>query len=621
MVVVVDRVATPDVIRDIPFRCGLNIVRVADRPPGDDRIIAHSVGKTLLTRLIRYCLGEQHFTTQERTARVHDRFPTAYVLAEIRVNGTGWVVARPLRDGRAADSFAVVADDWHAGLAPASELGRFSEFTAALEDHAFAGLPSLTLPKVDRPPRWLDVLAWMSRDAECKYQHPHEWRSPLAHSGTAEMDLNDASLLTCWVMGVLDTEDITEQQKRMQWTKQRAAAEAKVAQLRRRTDALEPILTERFGVSTDELSGGLFGEQATELITGKRTELEQRRESVATATKLGELQDEMVSRTGDVRVTESEKKLAEGLLREAEADLRQLRSGSQTPDEFYASFDRSICPLKHTDCRYHPKNGTTVPDDEREARIQERQNDYIRHSERVNELTAQLLRQQQAARDATEAYAAEREARDRALRPIENEIGRWNELDEQFRYYSADQKKVEAEQRKVDRIEKQIRDSLELQRAVKTERERRVHQLSDLYAETLKRLIGPAAGGTITRDARGLHPTPDESTNPGGATLGSLAHVVALDLAYLAATVTGIGQLPGLMIHDSPESIVMESALYDRLLRHVLSLESAHGKRPVSFQHIVTTTAPPPREVAREPYEVLILDARDKSGRLLGEEF
>lgn len=56
--------------------------RLADRPDGDKRIIAHSVGKTLLTRLLRYCLGEQHFASEQRTATISNRFPTAYVLAE-----------------------------------------------------------------------------------------------------------------------------------------------------------------------------------------------------------------------------------------------------------------------------------------------------------------------------------------------------------------------------------------------------------------------------------------------------------------------------------------------------------------------------------------------------------
>jgi hypothetical protein len=438
LVVVAERSPSGEVIREVPFRRGLNVIRVADRPAGDDRIIAHSVGKTLLTRLIRYCLGEQHFATEERTAVISARFPKAYVLAEVRAHSRDWVVARPLRDGKAADSFAVEANAWTAGLAPAGELGRFTTFTQAVEKLAFAELPELRLPAAGREPRWLDVVAWMGRDAECKYQHPHEWHTPLARSGTARLDVPDASLLTCWVMGVLDTEDIAEQQKRQRWAEQRDTARAEAERLRRRTDALEPILTARFGVAAEELSSGLFGDQAQGVIDRTRDTLRTRRTDARVGSRLGELQEEMVRTAAEVRVTENEINRVEGLQREAEGDLRQLRSGSQTADQFYAACDRRVCPLQRPDCRYHPKNATTVPDEDRDARIAERQADYVRHSERINELTAALPRLRQAAASARDAHTAARDARDDTLRAVDTEIGRWDELETQFRGYTAD---------------------------------------------------------------------------------------------------------------------------------------------------------------------------------------
>lgn len=621
LIVVAERSPSGKVIREVPFRRGLNIIRVADRPTGDDRIIAHSVGKTLLTRLIRYGLGEQHFATEERTAAVAAKFPKAYVLAEVRAHGRDWVVARPLRDGKAADSFAVEADDWTAGLAPAGELGRFTTFTQAVEEQVFDGLPELKLPAADRKPRWLDVVAWMGRDAECKYQHPHEWHTPLARSGTARLDMYDASLLTCWVMGVLDTEDIAEQQKRQQWAEQRDSAKTTAERLRRRTDALEPILAARFGVAAEELSSGLFGDQAQGVIDRTRDTLRTRRTDAQVGNRLGELQEEMVRTAADARVTEKEIKRVEGLQREAEGDLRQLRSGSQTREQFYAACDRRVCPLERSDCKYHPKSATTVPDEDRDARIAERQADYVRHTEQVNELTAALPRLRQAATNASDAYTAARGTRDDTVRAVDTEIGRWDELEEQFRGYTADLRAAEREQKKVEKAERSIRESHEQQRADRAERDRQVRELSRLYDGTLKRLIGPEAGGVIRRDARGLHPVPDELTAPGGATLGSLAQVVALDLAYLAAFLSGLGHLPGFLIHDSPESIVMESALYDRLLRFAVELETACRDRGVGFQYIVTTTAPPPAEIASEPYAVLTLDARTDATRLLRSLF
>ena len=53
LLIVSERRPGAAVIRDVSFRTGLNIVRVAERPAGETRPIGHSVGKTLLARLLR----------------------------------------------------------------------------------------------------------------------------------------------------------------------------------------------------------------------------------------------------------------------------------------------------------------------------------------------------------------------------------------------------------------------------------------------------------------------------------------------------------------------------------------------------------------------------------------
>src|SRR5436305_970304 len=83
LVVVSERSASPTVVREVSFRPGLNVVRVADRPAAETRPIGHSVGKTLLARLVRYCLGESHFAAPDVVRRVAQRLPGAYVLMEV----------------------------------------------------------------------------------------------------------------------------------------------------------------------------------------------------------------------------------------------------------------------------------------------------------------------------------------------------------------------------------------------------------------------------------------------------------------------------------------------------------------------------------------------------------
>jgi len=59
LVVVDRRHPATTVRREVSFRRGLNVIRTEQRQPGERNTVGHDVGKTLLTRLIRYLLGRR----------------------------------------------------------------------------------------------------------------------------------------------------------------------------------------------------------------------------------------------------------------------------------------------------------------------------------------------------------------------------------------------------------------------------------------------------------------------------------------------------------------------------------------------------------------------------------
>ena len=102
-----------------------------------------------------------------------------------------------------------------------------------------------------------------------------------------------------------------------------------------------------------------------------------------------------------------------------------------------------------------------------------------------------------------------------------------------------------------------------------------------------------------------------------------MATVLAFDVACLTASILGHGHHPCFHIHDSPREGDMEEPMFHRLFQMIHRLETLFADSPPSFQYIVSTTTPPPNELAAEsgPYVRLTLDAPNDSSRLLGIHF
>jgi hypothetical protein len=166
--------------RNIEFRRGLNIVWSPAGPTADQLSTGHAAGKTLLCRQIRYCLGEDTFADPEDTAAIRMRFPKSGVGAEVRLCGETWVVRRAFAsrsDDRAlrAESLDAVADDAHRGS--------FGAFRDAIDVVAFTDTHRELLTELsDIEVPWQYVLAWLTRDQECRLDGLTHWRHPESSS-------------------------------------------------------------------------------------------------------------------------------------------------------------------------------------------------------------------------------------------------------------------------------------------------------------------------------------------------------------------------------------------------------------------------------------------------------
>ena len=108
------RVLTPgatNLLRQIQLHPGLNILWAKPRkrrPAGQGYIAGvsgHGTGKTTFCRFLRYILGESSFGNDEQRGRLRDKFPEGWVVGEVILDGTPWVVCRPFKVGPASYAY------------------------------------------------------------------------------------------------------------------------------------------------------------------------------------------------------------------------------------------------------------------------------------------------------------------------------------------------------------------------------------------------------------------------------------------------------------------------------------------------------------------------------------
>ncbi|TAK31053.1 MAG: hypothetical protein EPO21_18275 [Chloroflexota bacterium] len=102
-----------------------------------------------------------------------------------------------------------------------------------------------------------------------------------------------------------------------------------------------------------------------------------------------------------------------------------------------------------------------------------------------------------------------------------------------------------------------------------------------------------------------------------GEAVESLAVLLA-DIACLVYNmVSGRSHLPGFLMHDSPREADLGIKIYRSFLRFAASLQALlGGLESCSFQYVLTTTTPPPKELQTKEYVKLQLNASRPEGLL-----
>lgn len=612
LVIVRDRRVGGERIQNIPFRLGLNIIDTPESPREETRTVGHNVGKTLLVRLIRYCLGDRNYANKAIRFHLHGRFPNAYVLAEIVVAGTNWLVARPFARGQ--PSWALIGNGWESLLGDPAEFSDYDDFSRAVEAATVESTSSVELPHIGRTIQWTDILGWLARDQHCRFRHHNDWREPEMDAGPPSLKFEDANLITRAVMGVLDLEELRRSAKLEKLRSQRKKADENSVALRQRIEHTRSHLMRRLDLSSDAPTGLLFANGVRQKLEAMRGDVEKELRAIVTEADLERFEAERLKAEREVGNAEGRAGSLTDRREWIEAQLAQAEDGKRSSQ--VASFaqlakcEHPECPLGKAD---RPPGMVDPIVLSRIADLQEQLSDVrLEHTKQ----TTAVEKLKKAERLAADQLARRRADYAQSIKGLQTRMGQFEVLDEQVSEYGSDVDDHEREIKECDRLDGLIAKAQEERGDLIARHAFHFGKLNECFQRVLHQLLPDAKGKLLLDNKVGLAPKTDVAT---GEALGTAGKVVGFDLACLLTAVCGSGSHPRFLIHDSPREADLELTAYYRLFQWAVDLENSFSGEP-PFQYVITTTTPPPRELA-EKYVCLTLDARREDGFLLREKF
>lgn len=597
------------ILRDISLRPGLNIVW---SPDSDEREgpIGHGGGKSSFCRLLRYCLGEDSFGSQEQRHLIGNALPDSYVGAEIMLEGSQWIVVRPIGRSRGRQlaqeggdlETALHAEMVNTGMSPLRHA-----IVQAIMPTAVQHMPVSNA--IDDG--WESALAWLTRDQECRLLGPLEWRAPQTESRSPSRNLSTSDRLSIvrLLLNALQPEEIEVAAEMRRHERTHAAA------LQRR-DRLQWI--------RDDLARGFsatFGGDPTH--NAEALDLWQRRADEELERQQAQIDPNLVAKLESAR-KEAESKRAE---------LQAVETRLAVVDSEFAGIGELVRMLDDR----HAKASTRVRDAENPLCLSCGQpitaNEQAFIAERIAERDALAteLDQRAKARGVLEAesrslkiaISASRQEYDRFASTVEKLT---HALVAQSQQVSAAKGHVTTTERykmhneELARVEGEItraladrdlaaRSILDLQRSSQNV----LVRLSGYFDAVIRYLVADGATGAVTLHANGLQAKVVKGGSLSTAAVDSLK-VVAFDLAALILAIEGKAQLPGFLLHDSPREADLGVSLYYRLFDLALKLERL-GTSP-TFQYVITTTTAPPSEFQTVPWLRLTLCSAPPDDRL-----
>ena len=587
-------------LRDIELRRGVNIIWSPDLSMNGTGATPHGSGKTTFCRLIRYCLGERTYANEEQCLLMQQKLPNGFVGAEVIIDGECWVVTRPIGINLPsrtthAESIEMTFDQLLVGTDPPTIASVISDkFCARYRDQVPDNLKAEQV--------WEVLLAWLTRDQECRLDDIFDWRSKRTGSGSPAQELSLETKLTVvrLVIGALSADEVEARNEATALTRVRDSLRKKLGHLdwfqRQRFDELcESLSFSKDRDPTEEIVRKELIDKANEELTKVlgTEHVKGHRPGDALRNKRNTLQSER-NKCSDER---AEKK---ALLKSLPSQIAAAHSERGTELTRLETGTIVYCAICHVNIDEVKANGCSISlercnPDEVSARIERTEKNIAELSCQRDVLPGDIekLDQKVAGLDTEIAQIDGLFSQlDQQDSDANSAISRARELVREANWFDSLLGDRDEKVRCLEDVEKRLEGH---RRMMGLERERAAAAIGDLethFQQLVSTLMPNGCTGKMKLDGNGIHP---EIMLNRGAGLSTAAvesfTIVAFDLAAMILSVNGKAELPSFLIHDSPREADLDSGIYSNLFDFALSLEEKASPPP--FQYIITTTTAP----------------------------
>jgi len=614
-------------VRYVKLRRGINIIWSNSLITEDDALFSngltsHTAGRTTLCRMIRHLLGEPHYGTAEFELAVHLKYPEGWLVGEVLIDETPWMVCRPLhRRGPEHRAFVTKGGTLKSLIKGKHERLEFSNYLNLVETAVLEQLEIRKFPATDLNIGWSHVLPWLTRDQECRFSDLLTWRAKPT-SGVPTLPSDQRNYLIRALLGFLDEEESKWAGRLKNSNKENKTTLGKrnkyEEDLRRDKDNLEARLSRE--INTNEIEFKIVADE----IDNKIKQIEQRtKDSKEIYQKQNMLYEKALERLGEKRrahdrieISIENKRQALKLLSESLTQEQRRGMLSDLPR------GKGFCnvPLHRAHAEGCPFAVDQVADleDRRASSGIPQQVDQL--NQEIKTLEQSHSKSSKDLQQAVRLVDRLKTRRDNAL--IQNQeilqdlASKQSDLRanlELLNKVKSNWSSLEAATRKLETIKADIIDARERLASHRMRQSLQLRIFSRAFQHAVRALLGRGAATSVEMSGKAIKPIINLGGDRSSAAIETIK-VLAFDIAALVIGLEGHGYFPRFLIHDGPREADLMASIYRRIFLYFRELE----RRTTAFQYIITTTEPPPLELQRAPWLVLpALDASTPDGRFL----